>query len=248
MPEAVRIAMFSGPRNISTAMMRAFENRPDTAVRDEPFYACYLEASGARHPMREETLRSQPTDWRTVAASLDASPDALPPGGETVSFEKHIAFHFAGADIPLDWICKARVFLLIRDPRAMAASYRNKYEGVAPIARSFAVMRRIFNDCAARGAPCPIIEAFDVLSDPAGMLAALCASLDIPFTEKMLSWPAGPRVSDGVWAPHWYDAVRASTGFRPYVEKKIVLPAELEAVADECRTEYAFFHERRLRP
>lgn len=244
MPDAVRIAMFSGPRNISTAMMRAFENRPDTAVRDEPFYACYLKASGARHPMRDEVLAAHPTDWRVVAAMLDAPP----PGGEAISFEKHIAFHFADGAIPLDWIGDARVFLLMRDPRAMAASYKNKYDDVAPIAQSFQVMRRIYDDCAARGTPCPIIDAADVLRAPKPALKALCAALGISFTSAMLSWPAGPRASDGVWAPHWYDAVRASTGFRPYAEKEIVLPPALEAVAEACGAEYAFFYERRLKP
>lgn len=243
MPDAVRIAMFSGPRNISTAMMRAFENRSDAVVVDEPFYACYLKASGANHPMREAVLAAQPTDWRTVAAELNAPP----PGGKTISFEKHIAFHFDDA-LPLDWVGDARVFLLIRDPRAMAASYKNKYDDVAPISASYKVMRRLYDDCASRGAPCPIVDAADILRASASALKALCSALGVSFSPTMLSWPAGPRDSDGVWAPHWYDAVRASTGFRPYAERQIVLPPALEAVAEACRTEYAFFYERRLKP
>lgn len=243
MPNAVRIAMFSGPRTISTTMMRAFENRPDTAVFDEPFYACYLKASGAPHPMRAETLAAQPAEWAAVVEQLKAPL----PGGATIAFEKHIAFHFiAGA--PLDWIWDRRVFLLIRDPRAMAASYSNKYEDVAPIAASFDVMRRIHDDCAASGAPCPVVDAADILRAPEATLGVLCAALGIAFSPAMLAWPAGPRPSDGVWAPHWYDAVRASTGFRPYVEKEVALPADLEAVAEACRTQYVFFRRRRLTP
>ena len=242
MARFTRIAMFSGPRNISTTMMRSFENRPDTAVYDEPFYACYLAASGAPHPMREETLAAQPNDWEKVVAQLHAAP----PGGKAIAFEKHIAFHF-GEGAPLDWIAETRMFMLIRDPRAMVASYKNKYDDVAPIVDSFAVQRRLYEDCERGGGPCPIVDARDILTDPAAMLAALCHALEIPFREEMLVWPAGPRETDGPWAPHWYDAVWASTGFKPYRETRIDLPDDLEQIAKACRDDYEFFYERRLR-
>lgn len=233
--------MFSGPRNISTTMMRSFENRPDTAVFDEPFYAWYLKESGAPHPMRAETLAAQPSAWNDVVDWLAAPL----PGGATISFQKHIAFHFADAP-PLDWLDGARVMMLIRDPAAMVASYKNKYDDVAPIIDSFKIQRRIYEALAERGAPCPIVDARDVLTDPAGMLRALCAALGIPYSDSMLSWPAGPRDSDGAWGPHWYDAVIASTGFNLYRERTIELPPPLRDIADACRDDYAFFHELRL--
>ena len=235
MTEAIRIAMLSGPRNISTTMMRAFENRPDVVVHDEPFYACYLAATGADHPMREAVLVSQPTDWAAVSGNLDADDRAA------ISFEKHIAFHFIDG-APLDWLAGRRVFMLIRDPRAMVASYRNKYDDVSPIVHSYAVQRRVFE---AFG-PCPVVDAADILKKPEAMLRALCDSLGIVFSDAMLSWPAGPRASDGVWAPHWYDAVIASTGFRPYAEKSLDLPPALADIAAACAADYAFFHSRRL--
>ncbi len=241
MPNAVRIAMFSGPRNISTTLMRSFENRPDTVVFDEPFYACYLKESGAPHPMRDAVLAAQPVEWAKVIKQLEAPP----PQGASISFQKHIAFHFTG-DAPLDWVKGARIFILIRDPRAMVASYKNKYDDVAPIMDSFGIQRRIYNECLARGAPCPIVDARDILQQPKAMLRALCKELDIAFTDEMLAWPAGRRAADGVWAPHWYDAVEASTGFRPYRESDIALPPDLEAVAEACRSNYEFFHKRRL--
>ena len=240
MTDRIRIAMLSGPRNISTTMMRAFENRPDTIVFDEPFYACYLKQSGALHPMREEIMRTHPTDWNEASAQLRA------PGGGGVSFEKHIAFHFAGG-APLDWLKGARAFHLIRDPRAMIASYQNKHDDVAPIVDSLKLQRRLYEDAARTGDDRPVVDAADILKDPEGLLRALCAALGIPFTEKMLSWPAGRRVTDGVWAAHWYDAVECSTGFRSYQEKQIDLSADLNAVAEACREDYAFFHKRRLR-
>ncbi len=243
MTEHIRIAMWAGPRNISTTILRSFENRPDTAVIDEPFYAHYLRESGAQHPMRDEILAAQPADWRGVVASFGNPPS----GGENILFQKHIAYHY-GPDLSLDWLSSHRVFLLIRDPRAMIASFRRNFDDVAPIADSLVVQRRIYDALTMRRQPCPIVDSRDVLTDPEGTLRTLCAQLDIPFTDKMLSWPTGGRQSDGVWAPHWYDAVAQSTGFRPYEEMKVDLSPVLEAIAEQCHPYYDFLHKRRLTP
>ncbi len=227
--------MFSGPRNISTTMMRSFESRPDTEVRDEPFYGWYLKKSGADHPMRAEILASMATDWGDVVADLTA-----PPENAAYRFEKHIAFHFAGAE-DFNWLQGAKVFHLIRDPRAMVASYKNKYDDVRPIIDSYRIQRRLHEQ-----SPAPVVDAGDILKAPAAMLRTLCAALDMPFTEAMLSWKAGERASDGVWAEHWYDAVHASTGFKPFTERALTLSPELEEVAAACAGDYAYFHELRL--
>ncbi|MEO1137145.1 MAG: HAD family hydrolase [Pseudomonadota bacterium] len=231
-----RIAMFSGPRNISTTIMRSFENRPDACVIDEPFYGWYLETTGADHPMRDEIIANMPCAWDDVIADLaeTTKPDWL-------QFEKHIAFHFANQP-DFDWLKDARPFHLIRDPKEMVASYANKHADVAPIIDSYRVQRALYET-----APAPVIDAADVLKAPEPMLRALCTALDIAFDEAMLSWPAGPRESDGLWAAHWYDAVETSTGFRPYQPKSIALAPGLQAVADACADDYAFFYERRLR-
>lgn len=232
-----RIAMLSGPRNISTTIMRSFENRPDADVKDEPFYGWYLELTGALHPMREEIISAMPCKWERVIANLreESSPHPL-------QFEKHIAFHFVDAP-DFNWLKDARVFHLIRDPRAMVASYKAKYDDVTPIAESYRIQRTLYE-----AEPAPVIDAQDVLRAPEAMLKALCKSLDIPFHKSMLSWPAGPRKSDGTWAPHWYDAVWSSTGFRPYREQEIQLPDDLERIAQASSADYRFFHERRLTP
>lgn len=237
----IKIAMFSGPRNISTTMMRSFENRSDTVVFDEPFYACSLTETGAPHPMRDEILAAQPTTWQAVVDKLNAPL----PKGVSIAFQKHIAFHFSG-DGPTDWTNDTRMLMLVRDPRAMVASYKNKYDDVAPIIDSFRIQRELHQACIKRGAPCPVIDARDVLLNPEGMMRALCAELEIPFTQDMMSWPEGPRDSDGVWAPHWYDAVWKSTGFKPYEEKEISLAPELEQIAEKCMDDYRYFYERRL--
>lgn len=241
-PTPTRIAMWSGPRNISTTMMRAFENRPDTVVMDEPFYACYLKTSGADHPYRDETLSAMPASWRDVVRRLNAPL----PADKTILFEKHIAYHYPDAE-PLDWLASHRTFLLIRDPRRMVASYAKRSVAISPIVDSYRVERRIYEFVAGSGRDCPVVDAGDILRDPEAMLRALCAALDIPFTKKMLSWPAGPRASDGPWAPHWYDAVYASTGFKPSAETAGGLAPELEEAASACRDDYEFLRTRRLR-
>lgn len=240
---AIRIAMWSGPRNISTTMMRSFENRPDTVVVDEPFYASYLKATGADHPHRAEILAAQPTQWRAVVAQLQRPL----PAGKSIQFEKHIAYHYPD-DEPLDWLLDHRTFLLVRDPRLMVASFAKKSGDVAPIVDSYAVARRIYTFLGEKSLPCPVVDAADVLGDPPGMMRSLCEALDIPFTEKMLAWPAGPRDTDGVWAPHWYDAVIASTGFRQPVEKPVDLSPALERMAAAAADDYRFLASCRLRP
>lgn len=234
----IRIAMFSGPRNISTTIMRAFGNRPDTIVWDEPFYGCYLKESGAPHPMRDDILAATSTDRSTVAEAL-----RTPTRNQiSFSFEKHIAFHFQKTN-DFDWLKGARLFHLIRDPRAMVASYEKKYGDTTPIIDSLKIQRRLYEKASA-----PVIDAEDVLKNPEGVLQQLCTALDVPFTDKMLHWPAGPRDSDGVWGPHWYDAVLASTGFKPWQEKPIALSEDMEKVAEACQPDYEFFHQLRLQP
>lgn len=228
----LRIAMWSGPRNISTAMMRAFENRPDTQVVDEPFYAAYLDQTGLDHPMRDEVLASQSNDWREVVAGLDAL-------GGPVVYEKQMAHHMLDG-MGLDWIATRANAFLIRDPAEVLASYVQK-RGEATLADIGVVRQReIFEREADRlGHAPPVVRGQDVLADPRGVLSRLCAALGIPFDEAMLSWPPGRRDSDGVWAPAWYDSVERSTGFdKPARPAYPPLPAALARIADQARPHY----------
>lgn len=218
------IAMWSGPRNISTTMMRAFASRPDMTALDEPFYGEYLSRTGASHPYRDETLAAYPL---TIDGVLDwiSRKRARP-----ALFLKHIAYHLPEG-VDLHFLESWRNFLLIRDPRAMVSSFAGKFEDVAPIIRSYEIELAIFDHLSGRGLPCPIIDADDILKSPERALRSLCAALELPFHAAMLSWPAGPAPEDGPWAPHWYEAVRSSTAFNPYVKKKLTLSRELEAQA-----------------
>ena len=235
----IRISMWSGPRNISTTMMRAFENRPDCAVLDEPFYGYYLARTGAAHPLRAETLAAYPQEWGGVLALMEE--DRKRP----IRFLKHIAYHLP-EEADLSFLRSHRNFILIRDPRRMTASFAKKHDDIAPIADSYRRCRRIFDFCEGEALPCPVVDAADILADPPRLLKQLCKALNIPFTDSMLAWPAGPRPSDGPWAPHWYDAVNASTGFRRAPDVSPELDPGLERLAAQAAPDYAFFRERRL--
>ncbi len=234
--DTVRIAMWSGPRNISTAMMRSFENRPDTAVVDEPFYAVYLAATGSDHPMRDVVLRAQSTDWRAVAADLlGPAPD-----GRRVFYQKHMTHHML-PEVGREWTAEVRNAFLIRAPEDVLVSYV-QVRGAATLEEIGVPQQlELFEREADRlGQAPPVVDSHDVLANPRGVLNALCAALRIPFLESMLAWPAGRRASDGVWAPAWYAAVEKSTGFAAPRERARAeeLPDALRRMADAARPAY----------
>lgn len=197
-----RIAMWSGPRNLSTAMMYSFAARGDTRVVDEPFYAAYLARTGAEHSMREKVLASQDQDPVTVANSLTS------PVSEPIFYQKHMTHHMLHG-WPMDWLEQVQNVFLIRHPVRVVASYVAKREAPTPADLGFEQQAQIME----RVTDPIIIDASDIRTDPAGMLQKLCAALGIPWTPAMLSWPTGGHAADGVWAAHWYGAVHRSTGF-----------------------------------
>ena len=241
---SVRIAMWSGPRNLSTALLRSFENRADCTVSDEPFYAAYLAETGLDHPLRAEVLASQPTDWREVTAGLSGPA----PGGVALWYQKHMTHHMLPA-FGRAWIDQCRNAFLIRDPSLVLASYVRSREDVTLADIGVVQQSELFDRVADRlGHAPPVIDAADVLADPARTLSALCKALDIAFDPAMLRWPAGRRNSDGVWAPAWYASVEASTGFAPPGGEAAApeLPAKLAAIAAVADRHYARLAEFRL--
>jgi Sulfotransferase domain len=242
MTDEVRVAMWSGPRNISTAMMRAFENRPDTVVLDEPLYAAYLARTGLDHPAREEVIASQPTELVEAVAALSAP---LPPG-RTVHYAKHMAHHVP-RDMDLTWTLRFRNVLLIRDPAEVVASYVRSRETCEPEDIGLPQQGRLLALWDEHDVEVPVIDAGEFLRAPEPQLRSLCDWLGIPFTDRMLSWPPGPRESDGVWAPHWYEAVWSSTGFMPWRRRDTTLSDHDAAVAEACRPTYDALYARRVR-
>jgi hypothetical protein len=199
----MRIAMWSGPRNLSTAMMYAFGNRADFAAWDEPFYAAYLAASGLDHPMRDAILAAGETEPERVAARCLAPI----PEGRPHFYMKHMPHHMLPG-FPLDWAEDCVNIHLIRHPARVVASYSAKREEPTPDDIGFRQQAELYDRIGGL-----VIDSADVREDPEGMLRGLCAAIDLPFDPAMLRWPAGPKPFDGAWAPHWYGSVHQSTGF-----------------------------------
>jgi len=225
-----RIAMWSGPRNLSTAMMRSFGSRADTFVSDEPFYGCFLETTGAPHPMRGETIAAMDCDWKSVMAALRGDP----PDGKPIWYQKHMWHHMAGPVGYDDFAGFTHAFL-IREPERMIASYLRKRETAVFEDLGLERQAEFFDREAERlGKAPPVIDAQDVLVNPESMLSKLCGALNIPWDPAMLGWAPGRRDTDGAWGAHWYNAVENSTGFGPAETEPVNLPAEAQRLADRC--------------
>jgi len=229
--------MWSGPRTVSTALMRAWENRPDTAVTDEPLYAFYLDRTGLDHPGRDQVIASQPTDWRVVLARLARGPL---PGGAKIGYAKYMTHHLL-PEVDQAALAPFRHAHLIRDPRELLASYARVRAEPTLADLGLRQQAEIFETFGG-----PVVDSRDLLTDPEGTLRALCGALAVPFDGRMLAWPAGPRDSDGVWAPYWYDSVLASTGFAPYRLPSAALPARLEPLAGQCQPYFDRLYRYRL--
>ncbi len=243
MNEPLRIAMWSGPRNISTAMMRAWENRPDTVVVDEPLYAHYLQATGARHPIAAEVIAAGETDWRVVVAQLTGAV----PNGRAVFYQKQMTHHLL-PEMGREWLDQVVNCFLIRDPREVIASYLKKNGEPSALDVGFLQQAEIFDLVRARtGTVPPVIDAREVAENPERVLRLLCAAVGVEFSDAMLSWPAGLRPTDGIWAAHWYGEVATSTSFRPPMDRELEVPARLERLCDECQEIYERLYQHRLR-
>jgi Sulfotransferase domain len=228
--------MWSGPRNVSTALMRSWGNRDDTVVVDEPFYAHYLQVTGLDHPGRDEVIASQPTDWRKVAEMLHGPL----PDGVGIHYQKQMAHHLLPR-MGREWLEGLTHAFLIRDPRPMIASLGEKLSDFELEATGLPQQVEIFDHVLeSTGRIPPVIDAADLLAQPGPVLRALCTALGVPFSERMLWWPAGPRATDGVWARHWYERVEKSTGFEPPSTdgEPVALSARAAEIEARCRPLY----------
>lgn len=240
----LRIAMWSGPRNISTAMMRSWENRADCSVWDEPFYAAYLAATGLQHPCREEILSAQSNDYQQVINEIISAEGVTP-----LLYLKQMTHHMP-AGLDLGWCAGLRHCFLIRDPAQVIASYVKKMPNVNADAIGIRRQTELFRQVRSITGVAPaVIDSNDVLKNPAGILAELCRYLEIDFpAEQMLHWPAGKRASDGIWAPHWYHDVEQSTGFGVYQQKTPALSKQHRALSEEMQPYYDELASLRILP
>ena len=228
------ITMWSGPRNISTAMMRSWGNRADTAVVDEPFYAHYLQHTGYEHPGADKIIATYETDWRKIVKQLTA--DA--PEQKAIFYQKHMTHHML-AHIDKSWMTQVTNCFLIRDPRRMILSFAKVIPNPKLDQMGLKHQVDIFHYvCEATGEIPPVISARDVLQNPRKTLGKLCEAIDVPFDEAMLQWAAGKRETDGIWAEYWYASVEKSTCFMPYQPDDTPVPKHLEPLLEECQILY----------
>jgi len=225
-------------------MMRAWGNRPDTAVIDEPFYAYYLERTGKDHPLACEVIAAGETDWRTIAKQLTQGPV---PGSKPIFYQKHMTHHLL-PEVGHEWIGQLTNCFLIRDPREVILSYIKKNPAPTLEDLGFVQQCEIFNLVRDQSGKTPaVVDARDVLQNPEHTLRLLCEAIGVAFDRAMLAWPAGLRDTDGVWAKHWYDAVAESTSFETYKSKEGDVPDHMHEIHDRCRQCYEKLYEHRLR-
>lgn len=231
MSSPLRVNVWSGPRNVSTALMYSFAQRADTRVVDEPLYAHYLRVTGAQHPGRDEVLASQENDGEKVVRDVILGPCDRP-----VLFLKQMAHHLV--DLDHAFLARTRNVILTRDPQEMLTSLVENIPEPTLRDTGFAAQTKIVRELRALGQVPHVLVAHEILLDPRGELTRLCSVLDIDFDPAMLAWRPGPRPEDGVWAPHWYASVHRSSGFQPYVRKTLPLPDRLSPLLAECRAHY----------
>jgi hypothetical protein len=241
--DPIRIAMWSGPRNISTAMMRSFGGRSDCAVSDEPFYGAFLKQTGHRQPMADEVIASMDCDWQSVADSMCGPV----PGDKPLWYQKHMPHHMVG-DVSIADFPDHRHAFLIRDPDRVVASYAIKRVEVTADDLGYARQLDYVDRAAQMTGKAPVIlDSADILRDPDTYLRALCSALDIPWDAGMLAWQAGTRPTDGIWASHWYGRVVETAGFGKAESAMPGLGAREQAIADQCRDAYAKLSGMRIR-
>lgn len=239
----LRLAVWSGPRNISTATMRSWGNRKDTIVIDEPFYAHYLAQTGIDHPGRDVVLAHQENDWEKVLSTL-LGPI---PNGKTVFYQKHMAHHLL-ANMHGEWMHQLQHTFLIRRPDAMLASLTKVTPNAELMDTGLPQQLKLFEAIKGMNQYQPvIIDSIDLLRNPEKMLQAWCSAVGLPFDSQMLHWPAGLRDTDGIWASFWYGSVEQSTGFQPYQEKHTQLPEHLHELYESCKTYYDALYAQRLK-
>ena len=234
--------MWSGPRNISTALMRSFENRPDCFVSDEPFYSFFLCKTGLNHPMRDEIIQSEETNYNKIIRYITGPIPHL----NKIWYQKHMAHHIL-VDSNIDWIKKMKNCILIRHPKDVILSYTKKNEIEDIYQLGYPQQVNIYKILSKETKYTPIIiDARDLLLNPEVALIRICEKLEIDFDLKMLSWPSGTRKTDGVWGKHWYKQVEASTAFKPFKENKQNVPAKYIPIYNQCMEHYNHLYKKRL--
>jgi len=240
MQTTTRISLWSGPRNVSTALMYSFAQRPDTSIVDEPLYGHYLKVSGADHPGREEVMQDMNLNGPEVAQQL-ISVDY----GSPLVFFKNMAHHLI--ELPEQFLSGLTNIFLVRDPKEMLPSLVNQIPHPKMLDTALEMQWKLFEKLAQDGGHPLVIDSKELLLNPTKILQAVCAQLDIPYYPQMTSWQAGARPEDGVWAKHWYHNVHKSTGFGVYTPKEVAVRTDLEELLADCSYYYQKLYQQALK-
>jgi hypothetical protein len=242
--QSKRIAMWSGPRCLSTVLMRAWENRHDTTVWDEPLFPPFLLFTKDNSLYSEEVLAKYETNWVKVMNQMTTEPI---PDGKAIYYQKHISSFLLPDQMGMDWLAKLINCILIREPREMLISLFQKRPDMTLKHTGIMTLKLIFQHVyTTTGSIPPVIDAGDLQQNPRRTLSLLCEAIGVEFTEAMLSWPTGSRTTDGIWAKDWYEPVKKSTGFRPHTPKTNSVPEHLLGVLEQCNEVYWQLYKYRL--
>ena len=240
--DGCKIAMWSGPRNISTAMMYSFENRADCCAIDEPFYAHFLQYTGTNHPSAQKVIGAYETDYLKIAQHLSGNI----PEDFSIWYQKHMCHHISPG-FEIDWIRNLTNCFLIRNPREVLLSLSKITSEVSLWATGLPQQIMLYEQVIKNESRPPILDSRDILENPGEMLEMLCRELNIPFSESMLEWEPGPRECDGIWGEYWYESVWSSSGFSPYKARTGELSPLHESILDEAMPVYRELHSKRLK-
>ncbi len=237
----MNIFMWSGPRNISTALMRSFENRDDTQVIDEPFYAYYLHKTKKNHPMKNEIIKKYLINEEKIINLIMKKPEK----DKKIYYQKHMTHHIL--DITqIDWIYNGVNCFLIRDPLEVINSYSKKNSLETSYDIGYPSLLKIFNKLKLSNKETVVINSKDLLNSPKKVLKKLCNKINIDFDNKMINWPKGARSTDGIWSSVWYESVKKSSNFGKYVKNTEPLPSKFKYIYDECLEIYNLINKYKI--
>ncbi len=226
-----RICLWSGPRNMSTAFMYSWAQRPDTVVVDEPLYGYYLQKTGVDHPGREEIMAAMDCDRDRVVAQMTSGIYPAP-----LVFFKHMAHHMVEVDYHM--MAPLHNLFFIRSPRQVLTSYAQVI--THPVSEDVGIEKQyeLYRFATEKGYKTWVLDSGQLLQSPSLVLQKLCAAMEIPFYPEMLHWQPGARPEDGVWARYWYANVHRSQGFAPQKEDNRPLPPHLEPLCQKLQPVY----------
>ena len=235
------VACWSGPRNISTALMRSWSSRKDTFVTDEPFYAYYLKETKLKHPMHREIITKYSSNYNEIIKYLTNKI----PDNRKIWYQKHMAHHLLDLN-NIEWINNFKNCILLRHPKEVISSFSKKSKLSSVEELGYPQQYEIIRFLKKNNKSYTIIDSSELLKNPEKVLAAWCKKNNIKFDISMLKWEKGNHNNDGIWWESWYDNVIKTTGFQKYEKKDISIENKYDSIYNESMKYYNYLIEEKL--